>query len=86
MAKQKQEEKVVRISRSAAANKVVAGINGKTTLSELAAKADALSVEHGGDSDTKAAAHYVKRALETAESLGAVKLTRPTDIMVEKVK
>ena len=50
------------------------------------ARADALFVEHGGESNPKAAAHCVMRALETAESLGVVRLVRPTDITVEKVK
>jgi len=89
MAKQEQVEKVEkvkRISRSAAANTVLAEMNGKTTLSDLAEKADGLFVAAGGKSVVKDAAHFVKRALETAESLGVVKLTRPTDIMVEKVK
>ena len=88
----KQEEKVVqqtllgggkRINRAAAANRVVAAMTGKTTLGELAEKANALVVESGGKTKVKAAAYYVRRSLETAEALGAVRLTRPTDVMVE---
>lgn len=86
MAKQKQEEKVRRLNRHAAANQVVAAIGGKATLSELAEKADALFVEHGGKSKLRSAAYHVRCALETAESVGVVRLTRPTDTMVEKVR
>lgn len=86
MAKQKEEQKPVRINRNVAANQVVAGISGKTTLGELATKADELFVQRGGKSDPKAAANFVKRALDTAEAIGAVKLTRPTDTVVEKTK
>jgi len=87
MAKAKQqEEQVERVSRAQAANRVVAEISGKTTLSALADKCDALVVAGGGKSNPKAATHHVRRALETLEATGAVKLTRPTDIMVEKVK
>lgn len=86
MAKQTQE-KVQRINRATAANQVVAGLGaGKTTLTSLAEKADTLVVEHGGTSNIRAAHHSVKRALETAEALGSVRLTRPTDVLVEKAK
>jgi hypothetical protein len=86
MAKQQQEPKVERINRSTAANRVIAAINGKATLSELAAQADALFVEHGGKTRIKAAAYHVRRALETGEAMGVFKLTRPTDVMVERAK
>ena len=83
-------EKVERITRSAAANQVVAGIDGATTLSELAQEADQLFVDGGGESKTAgrlaAATYYVRRALETAEAVGVLKLVRPTDILVERVK
>jgi hypothetical protein len=78
--------KVRRINRSAVANLVVGELAGKSTLSELAEKADALFVEHGGKSKVRAAAEHVRRALETGETLGVLKLTRPTDILVERVK
>ncbi len=86
MAKAKTVEKVTRITRDQAANQVITALKGKTTLSELAAQADALYVERGGDSKPKAAADYVQRALGTAESLGVVKLIRPTDLTIEKVR
>ena len=85
MAKQTQQPKAEKINRTQAANRVIAAIRAKTTLSELAEKADALFVEAGGKSDVKASAYHVRRALETAEALGILKLTRPTDITVEKV-
>ena len=86
MAKQVKEEKVKRIGRAEAANRVLAQLNGSASLSELAEKADAIFVEHGGESKPKAAAGSVKRSLETMESLGLVKLVRPTDIQVTRVK
>ena len=87
MAKAKQEEKPERITRGQAANRVVAGIDGKTTLSALAKEADELFVEHGGpQKPIRAATYYVRRALETAEAMGVVRLTRPSDVLVEKVK
>ena len=79
-------EKVKKINRSAAANQVVAEMSAKATLGELAEKADAAFVASGGKSDKKAAAFTVLRALETAEAIGAVKLTRPTDVFIERVK
>ena len=86
-AKRTQQEKAVKVlSRNDAANQVVAAITGKTTLSALAEKADALIVDSGGESNSKAMAHHVKRSLETAEALGILKLTKPTDVIVEKAK
>lgn len=75
-----------RLSRAAAANMVIAAIDGPTTLSELAQAADALFVERGGKSKLPAATHHVRRGLETAAALGAVKLTKPTDVLVSKAK
>jgi hypothetical protein len=83
---QQQEEKPERITRAAAANQVVAAMGATSTLAELAQQCDELVQEHGGDTNIKAAQHHVKRALETAEALGLVKLQRPTDIMVTRVK
>jgi hypothetical protein len=74
-----------RISRGAAANRVIAELDGPTTLGALAKQADALFVAGGGKSKIKAAVWTVRRALETAESLGVVTLTKPTDLMVERV-
>ena len=74
------------LTRAAAVNKVVAAITGKTTLQELARKADDLFVEGGGESKLRAAILYTRRALETMEAMGVVKLTRPTDVLVERVR
>lgn len=82
----KKEEKVLRITRARAATDAILAIKGKSTLTELAEAADQLFVEHGGESKLQAARHQVQRALETLEQAGIVALTRPTDIMVEKVK
>lgn len=79
-------KKVTRINRNVAANRAIREAGDRSTLTELAARADALFVEHGGESNPKAAAHCVMRALETAESLGVVRLVRPIDVTVEKVK
>ncbi len=78
--------KVKRLNWRQVANQTVASVSGKTSLGELAKEADDLFTEHGGKSNIKSAAHSVRRALETAEALGVVKLTRPTDILVEKAK
>lgn len=75
-----------KINRSAAANQVVAAITGKTSLTELVEKADKLVVDSGGTSKPAETAAAIRRALETAEALGILKLTRPTDIVVEKIK
>ena len=40
----------------------------------------------GGDSHIKGSTYQVKRALETPEALGVVRITRPTDLFVERVK
>ena len=81
-----EETKVKKINRRDAANRVVVDVNGKTSLSALATKANQLFVEGGGKDNVRDASWHVKRALETAEALGIVKLVRPTDITVEKVK
>ena len=77
--------KVEKLSRPQAANKVIAEMGAKSTLSELAAKVDQLLVDQGGESRSKGAMASVRRALETAEALGTVTLTRPTDILVSRV-
>ncbi len=86
MAKQATEPKVQKISMAQAANQVVSQVNGKTTLSALAEKADQLHVDSGADSNVRSATHHVRRSLGTAEAMGVLKLTKPTDVLVEKVK
>ncbi len=78
--------KVKRLNWRQVANQVVAGVSGKTSLGELAKEANDLFVEHGGKSKISSATSAVRRALETAEAVGVLKLTRPTDILVEKSK
>lgn len=74
------------ITYADAANKVIAEAKGKTTASALAELADQLVVASGGESNPKSSLERVKRALATAEAFGIVKLTKPTDIFVERVK
>ncbi len=83
---QKPAPKPKRINRSDAANRVLTELSGKSTLTEMAAKADQLVVASGGKTNVKDAAYYVRRALATAEALGIVKVTRPTDMFIEKIK
>ena len=84
--RQKEEKQEGKISRTKAANQVVAAIKGKTWLSQLAKDADDLFVERGGSSKPRVAKDRVRRALETAAEFGLVKLTTPQDTMVELVK
>jgi hypothetical protein len=83
---QKPAPKPKRLNRSDAANQVLSEFSGKATLTELAEKANQLVVTSGGKSHPRNAKYYVRKALETAESLGLVKITRPTDMFIEKVK
>jgi hypothetical protein len=76
--------KAKKLSRQDAANRVVMEFEGRTTLGELAAAADALVVEAGGKSNPRAAAWFVKRALESAAAFGLLTMTRPTDVIVVK--
>jgi hypothetical protein len=75
-----------RVTRIAAANQVVAAVNGKTTLLTLAKEADALFVAGGGESKMRAATASVRRALLAGEALGVFKLTKPEDLYVERIK
>jgi hypothetical protein len=83
---EKRVPKVKRVNRSEAANQVLSEFNGRATLTELAEKANQLVVASGGTSNPKDTAHYLRRSLATAEALGLVKITRPTDWVVEKLK
>ena len=91
MAKQVQEPKVAKVekvNRQQAANRVVAEMKPgeRTTLGELAGKADALVVAGGGEAKPKETSWHIKRALATAEALGAVKLVKPSDLQVERLR
>lgn len=74
-----------KISREAAANQAVAEMGDRSTLSELTTKADALVVASGGESKPAAMKDAVKIALRTAEALGIVTVSKPTDLLVERV-
>ncbi len=91
MAKKTETQKPVKVQkvyRPEAANRVVSELKAgtKTTLTELAKAADAIVVASGGSSRLSASMYDVRRALETAEALGAVKLVRPTDVQVERLR
>jgi hypothetical protein len=87
MAKEKSAPKVPKpkkLARAAAANRVVAELKGKSTLTELAAKVDALVVSSGGPSKIGASRYHVAKALETAAALGVLELVKPTDLFVTR--
>ncbi len=86
MAKSESQKKAVKLSHSAAANKVVAEMPDKIALQQLAIRCDQLVVQSGGQSSPATAQERVRRSLLTLEAAGLVKLTRPTDITVERIK
>jgi hypothetical protein len=73
-----EEEGPERLSRKECAHRVIAGIDGDTTLSELAEEADKLFVAGRGDdsdySDTDSASWHLRRELETLQGIGLVEL------------
>ena len=73
-----EEDEPERLSRKEAAHRVISEIDGDTTLSELAEKADKLFVAgRDGDedcSDQDSAAWHIRRELETLEGIGLVDL------------
>jgi hypothetical protein len=79
--------KVQKVTRTAAANRVVAELKAgsKTTLAELAAKADSIVVASGGTSKMLDSTFYVRKALEAGEAFGLLRLQRPTDVQVERL-
>src|SRR5215467_760008 len=76
--KVEEEEGQERLSRKECAHRVIAGIDGDTTLSELAEEADKLFVAgRDGDSDYSdpdTAAWHIQKELETLEGIGLVAL------------
>ena len=86
MAKKTTEPKTEKLTFVQAANRVVAECKGRTTAGELAALADAMVVAGGGESNLRTSLHRVRQALASAEAFGVVTLTKPTDILVERVK
>ena len=75
-----------KIGRAAAAIRIVTEMGDRSTLEKLAADSDELVVAGGGKSNLGDAKYHVRRALETAEAFGLVKLVRPTDVSVTRVK
>jgi hypothetical protein len=73
---QEQQKPAEKLSRTEAANRVVQGIDGDTTLAELAEKADALyrAGRPGAEEDADTASDYVQRLLETLHEVGVVEL------------
>jgi hypothetical protein len=73
-----EQEEPERLSRKECAHRVIAGIDGDTTLSELAEEADKLFVAgRDGDSDYSdpdSAAWHIQKELETLEGIGLVAL------------
>jgi hypothetical protein len=78
-AEEQEEEGPERLNRRECAERVIAEIDGDTTLNELADKADALFVagRDGDDdySDTDSAEWHVRKILETLEGVGLVELS-----------
>jgi hypothetical protein len=84
MAKAKTNQKPSKVSRRAAAIKVVVEFTGKSTLGEFAKVADDAVVAAGGKSNIKATSWYVRRALESAAAFGLGTIAKPSDIVVER--
>ncbi len=76
------------IGRVSTANQIVAGIGvgDKTTLGKLAKQVDDVVVVGGGKSNMPVAITAVRHALNMAESFGLMRLTKPTDTLVERIK
>ena len=72
------------LKRQNVANKLIAELKGRSSLSELATKVDAAVVASGGETNLHGSMFHVRRSLITAEALGVVELTRPTDLFVSK--
>jgi hypothetical protein len=86
MAKTQKETKVVKINRAAAINQVIAKLNGSTDLDTLAAAVEELVTGSGGEANLRQTVQRTRRALETLAAAGVVKLTRPTTLLVQRVK
>jgi hypothetical protein len=83
---QEEEAPAERLDRTQCADRVIAELDGETTLDDLAKKADALYVAGGGGkSNTDRANWEVWRSLQTAEALGLVE-TEEADIIVRRKK
>ena len=80
--------KVQRVSRVDAANSAVAAVaqGKKTTLMELAKQVDGVVTKSGGTTNLIGSTSAVRHALGLAEQFGLMKLTKPTDTIVERIK
>ncbi len=76
------------LTRDDAACRAILAITGTTTLTELTAKADAAFVAgaEGRESNPTMQKQALRRALGTLEAVGLIRQTKPTDVIVEKVK
>lgn len=76
------------LSRDDCACRAIMAITGTTTLTELTAKADAAFVAgaEGRESNPTMQKQALRRALGTLEAVGLIRQTKPTDVIVEKVK
>jgi len=74
-----EEEQPEKLNRRECAERVIAEVDGDTTLKEMAEKADKLFVAgRGGDSDHSdldTAAWHIQKVLETLEGVGLVELS-----------
>ena len=72
---EQEEEQPERLNRRECAQRVIAEVDGDTTLTELAEKADALyTAGHDAEPDPDTAAWYIQKILETLEGVGLVDL------------
>jgi hypothetical protein len=74
-----EDDEPEKLSRTECAQRVIAQVDGDTSISELAEKADKMFVAgRGGDmdySDEDAAAWHLQKILEVLEGVGLVELT-----------
>jgi len=63
----------------------LAAMSNPTTVDEIAKEVDRLMVEAGGKSNLSEVRWQVRRALLSAEAAGLVRLTWPSDILVERL-
>jgi hypothetical protein len=72
---EQEEEQPERLNRRECAQRVIAEVDGDTTLTELAEKADALYMAgRDAEPDPDTAAWYIQKILETLEGVGLVEL------------
>jgi len=74
---EQEEEQPEKLNRRECAQRVIAEVDGDTTMTELAEKADALyrASRPDAEPDTDNAAWYIQKILETLEGVGLVELS-----------